>query len=107
MKKQATGPGRNTTARRAGGQAMPAALMRRIRAARGGAWCHRMCGRNPRGVQSILGHDWGRARPGLIAGAGPSVSTGMPSGFLSMGNTGAAASGRAWHVPPRRGVAGM
>ncbi|WP_167402071.1 hypothetical protein [Komagataeibacter swingsii] len=60
------------------------------------AWC------------SIHPRSWlGRARPGLIAGAGPSVSTGMPSGFLSMGNTGAAASGRAWHVPPRRGVAGM
>ncbi|WP_159104994.1 hypothetical protein [Komagataeibacter kakiaceti] len=49
---------------------MPTGPMRHV-AARGRAWCHRMCARSPRGVQSILGHDWGRARPGLIAGAGP------------------------------------
>lgn len=61
--------------------------------------------RGARGVQSILGHGWGGAvRPDCRGGA--SVSTCMPSGFLSMGNTGAAASGRAPHVLPRRGVAG-
>ena len=66
MKKWATGPGRNTTARRAGGQAMADMRMQRRGAARVRAWGHRMCGKNPRGVQSILGHGWGGRCPALL-----------------------------------------
>ncbi|WP_158551988.1 hypothetical protein [Komagataeibacter melaceti] len=46
----------------------------------------------------------GATRPDCRGGA--SVSTGVSSGFLSIGNTGAAATRRARRELPRRGVAG-